>query len=94
MPSADEKTNDEMATTMLLVGLIPLALAYIASLNRTVRGWLLEHHVLVEPATSIWVLPFLDAGLDLVRLILLVALVILLVIVPAMLATRRRRATP
>ena len=67
--------NENVVGILLLIGgamfLLP---TLIPAVRDGAREWLVEHHVLVGPDAALFQLPFLDAGLDLRRVVIVVTL--------------------
>lgn len=84
--------NDRVTLMYLAAYALPFVIGSLAWASPAARVWLLDHNVLVATDRAVWVLPGLDAGLDLARLVLLIAIVSLLVVVPAWSRIRRRRS--
>lgn len=92
MAGSETDRDDEAAVLMLVGGTgLPLILGVLASTFDGVRLWLIDKGILLVPAESLWVLPGIDAGLDFLRIVFLVAAVALFVLAPV-LAIRKRRA--
>lgn len=65
---------------MVVVGVVaaPFVLAGVgAYLSTDVRSWLIEHEILVPAYEAVWAIPGMDAGLDLGRIALFVAVLLL-----------------
>lgn len=87
----DQQREDEAALLMLMCGGgLPVVIAFLSAMFDGVRTWLIDKGILLEPEQSLWVLPGLDAGLDLFRIVLVVAFLGLVVLAPALLARTRR----
>lgn len=71
-----EEKNDVNERLILVVLVIFFAPTLIPSIRRTVSSWLLENRVLVPPSQALFEVPFMDAGLDIRRLAVLLVLVV------------------
>lgn len=69
----DEDATSKLLLLFLAVFFLP---AFLPSVRAAVRGWLLEKQVLVGAEASLLPVPFLDAGLDLRRLVVVAVLVV------------------
>lgn len=83
--------DDRVVLVHLAAFALPLVMGSLAWVFPAVRQWLVHHEVLLPAAQAIWVLPGLDAGLDLARLALVVVIVLLVVAAPIWARLRRRR---
>lgn len=92
MATSEEDKNDETTLLMMLCGGgLPVVVALLGTLFDRVRTFLLEKGIVVLPEQALWVLPGLDAGLDLLRIVIVAAAFLLLVVAPG-LAIRKRRS--
>lgn len=89
--AGEEQKDDEAALLMMMCGGgLPILMALLARMFDGVRVWLIERHILLEPADSLWIIPGVEAGLDLLRIVAVLAFVGLVVVAPAMVVRSRR----
>lgn len=71
-----EEKNDVNERLILIILAAFFVPTLIPSIRRAVSGWLLENRVLVPPSQALLDVPFMDGGLDIRRLAVLVVVVI------------------
>lgn len=91
MAGAEEQKDDEAAILMMVCGTgLPVIITLLGTMFDGVRTWLIAKGIVLAPEASVWVLPGINAGLDALRIVIVVAAVALLVVAPALLIRQRR----
>lgn len=91
MAGSESDRDDEAIVWTFAFGTgLPIILGVLAAGFNGVRAWLIEKGILLVPSESLWVLPAIDAGLDLLRIVILVAALALFVVAPALAVHKRR----
>lgn len=65
--------NERLILVILVAFFVP---TLIPSIRRAVSDWLLENRVLVTPSQALFEVPFMDAGLDMRRLAVLLVILV------------------
>lgn len=90
----DDNFDDpyELITTVMIgLTFLPVVVgALVPQVRQAVSGWLLEHGVLVAPEAAWVTIPFVGAGLDVRRIVILAVVLIAIAWVGFATAPRRR----